>query len=76
MVERTDTVRQRDRDGLKDRYDINAVRCATQWQPVACCERIGQAFLLPVIALLFAYMQMPASRSGRCPGRSSVAAAR
>ena len=33
-------------------YHINAVDCVTQWQLVACCERIGESFPLPVIALL------------------------
>jgi transposase InsO family protein len=49
---RIDTVHQGDRDGLKGVYHINAVDCVTQWQLVACCERISEAFLLPVIALL------------------------
>jgi hypothetical protein len=49
---RIDTVHQGDRDGLKGVYHINAVDCVTQWQLVACCERIGEAFLLPVITLL------------------------
>jgi transposase InsO family protein len=49
---RIDTVHQGDRDGLKGVYHINAVDCVTQWQLVACCERISEAFLLPVISLL------------------------
>lgn len=49
---RIDTVHQGDRDGLKGVYHINAVDCVTQWQLVACCERISEAFLLPVITLL------------------------
>ena len=49
---RIDTVHQGDRDGLKGVYHINAVDCVAQWQLVACCERIGEAFLLPVITLL------------------------
>jgi transposase InsO family protein len=49
---RIDTVHQGDLDGIKGVYHINAVDCITQWQLVACCERISEAFLLPVIALL------------------------
>lgn len=49
---RIDTVHQGESDGLKGVYHINAVDCVTQWQLVACCERISEAFLLPVIGLL------------------------
>jgi hypothetical protein len=49
---RIDTVHQGDQDGIKGVYHINAVDCVTQWQLVACCERISEAFLLPVIGLL------------------------
>jgi transposase InsO family protein len=49
---RIDTVHQGDQDGTKGVYHINAVDCVTQWQLVACCERISEAFLLPVIGLL------------------------
>jgi len=49
---RIDTVHQGDADGLKGVYHVNAVDCITQWQLVACCERISEAYLLPVIGLL------------------------
>lgn len=46
---RIDSVHQGDLDGVKGVYYINAVDCVTQWQVVACCEQISEAFLLPVI---------------------------
>jgi len=46
---RIDSVHQGDQDGLKGVYHINAVDCVTQWEVVACCERLSEAFLLPVI---------------------------
>ncbi len=49
---RIDTVHQGDQDGLKGIYHVNAVDIVTQWQLVASVERIGEAYLLPVIALL------------------------
>jgi transposase InsO family protein len=49
---RIDTVHQGDADGMKGVYHINAVDCVTQWQLAACCERISEAYLLPVIGLL------------------------
>ena len=49
---RIDTVHQGELDGIKGVYHINAVDCVTQWQLVACCERISEAYLLPVIGLL------------------------
>jgi hypothetical protein len=51
---RIDTVHQGDLDGAKGVYHINAVDIVTQWQLVASVERISEAFLLPVIALLLA----------------------
>lgn len=51
---RIDTVHQGDHDGRKGLYHINAVDIVTQWQLVATCERISEAFLLPVIAELLA----------------------
>ena len=51
---RIDTVHQGDQDGLKGVYHINAVDIVTQWELVACVERISEAYLLPVIALLLA----------------------
>ena len=51
---RIDTVHQGDLDGVKGVYHINAVDIVTQWELVAAVERISEAFLLPVIALLLA----------------------
>ncbi|MDP4029385.1 MAG: hypothetical protein Q8P42_10550, partial [Gallionella sp.] len=39
-------------DGLKGVYHINAVDCVTQMQFVATCEKISEAYLLPVIRQL------------------------
>lgn len=49
---RIDTVHQGDQDGLKGVYHVNAVDIVTQWEVVASVERISEAFLLPVIALM------------------------
>jgi hypothetical protein len=46
---RVDTVHQGDQDGLKGVYHINAVDCVTQFECVATCEKISEAFLLPVL---------------------------
>lgn len=46
---RIDSVHQGDQDGVKGVYHINAVDCVTQFQLVATCEKISEAFLLPVI---------------------------
>ena len=46
---RIDSVHQGDQDGIKSVYHINAVDCVTQWELVATCEKISEAFLLPVI---------------------------
>ena len=46
---RIDSVHQGDQDGVKGVYHINAVDCETQWELVATCEKISEAFLLPVI---------------------------
>jgi transposase InsO family protein len=51
---RVDSVHQGDQDGLKGLYHINAVDCVTQWQLVATCERLSEAYLLPVIEELLA----------------------
>lgn len=37
---------------MKGVYHINAVDCVTQWELVACCEKISEAFLLPVLKAL------------------------
>ena len=44
-----DSVHQGDQDGMKGRYHINAVDCVTQYEGVATCERISEAFLIPVL---------------------------
>ncbi|MEO7860311.1 MAG: integrase [Nitrospirales bacterium] len=46
---RIDSVHQGDQDGVKGVYHINAVDCVTQFQLVATCEKISEAYLLPVI---------------------------
>lgn len=51
---RIDSVHQGEQDGLKGVYHINAVDCVTQWELVACCEKISEAYLLPVIEALLA----------------------
>ena len=50
---RIDSVHQGDLDGVKGVYHINAVDCLTQWQVVGCCERLGEAFVLPVLGAMF-----------------------
>jgi len=49
---RIDSVHQGDLDGVKGVYHINAVGCVTQMQYVATCEKISEAYLLPVIRQL------------------------
>jgi transposase InsO family protein len=51
---RIDSVHQGDQDGVKGVYHINAVDCVTQYQLVATCEKISEAYLLPVIRQLLA----------------------
>jgi transposase InsO family protein len=46
---RVDTVHQGDQDGVKGLYHINAVDCVTQYEAVATCEHISEAFLIPVL---------------------------
>ena len=46
---RIDSVHQGDQDGAKGLYHINAVDCVTQFEIVATCERLSQAYLLPVL---------------------------
>ena len=46
---RLDTVHQGDQDGVKGLYHINAVDCVTQYEGVASCERISEAYLIPVL---------------------------
>jgi hypothetical protein len=49
---RVDSVHQGDQDGLKGVYHINIVDCVTQYEAVATCERISEAFLIPVLQAL------------------------
>ena len=49
---RVDSVHQGDQDGLKGVYHINAVDIVTQFEGVATCERISEAYLLPVLEQL------------------------
>lgn len=46
---RIDSVHQGDQDGAKGLYHINAVDCLTQFELVATCERISEAYLLPAL---------------------------
>jgi transposase InsO family protein len=53
---RIDSVHQGEQDGVKGVYHINVVDCVTQWEVVATCEKLSEAYLLPVIqALLDAF---------------------
>ena len=49
---RVDSVHQGDRDGVKGVYHINTVDCVTQYEGLATCERISEAFLIPVLEAL------------------------
>jgi transposase InsO family protein len=49
---RVDSVHQGDQDGIKGVYHINAVDCVPQYEGVATCERISEAFLIPVLEAL------------------------
>lgn len=51
---RIDSVHQGDQDGVKGLYHINAVDCVTQYEIVATCERLSEAYLLPVLEGLLA----------------------
>ena len=51
---RIDSVHQGDLDGTKGVYHVNAVDIVTQWEVVATCERISEAYLLPVLQDLMA----------------------
>jgi hypothetical protein len=53
---RVDSIHQGDLDGIKGVYHINAVDCVTQYEGVATCEKISEAFLIPVLeALLLSF---------------------
>lgn len=47
-----DSVHQGDQDGVKGVYHINAVDGVTQYEGVATCEHISEAFLIPVLEAL------------------------
>jgi len=49
---RVDSVHQGDQDGIKGVYHINTVDCVTQYEALATCERISEAFLIPVLEAL------------------------
>jgi transposase InsO family protein len=49
---RVDSVHQGDQDGVKGVYHINTVDCVTQYEGVATCERISEAYLIPVLEAL------------------------
>ena len=51
---RIDTVHQGDPDGVKGVYHITCVDAVSQWQVQACVQGIGEAYLLPVLALVIA----------------------
>jgi transposase InsO family protein len=51
---RIDSVHQGDQDGAKGLYHINAVDCVTQFEIVATCERLSEAYLLPVVGQILA----------------------
>ncbi len=56
---RVDTVHQGDSAGTKGVYHINAVDAVTQWQVVGCAEKISEAYLMPVLAAVFAQFPFP-----------------
>jgi transposase InsO family protein len=56
---RVDSVHQGDQDGIKGLYHINAVDCVTQYEALATCERISEAFLIPVLEALLASFPFP-----------------
>ncbi len=49
---RVDTVHQGDRENAKGVYHINAVDEVTQWEITAAVERISEAYLEPVLAMM------------------------
>jgi transposase InsO family protein len=56
---RVDSVHQGDQDGIKGVYHINTVDCVTQYEGVATCERISEAFLIPVLEELLESFPFP-----------------
>jgi len=51
---RVDTVHQGDLNGEKGVYHINAVDEVTQWEIVACVERVSEAYLVPALGTMLA----------------------
>ena len=51
---RIDSVHQGEQDGVKGIYHINVVDCVTQWEVVATCEKLSEAYLMPVLEALLA----------------------
>lgn len=73
---RIDSVHQGDQDGVKGLYHINAVDCVTQFEIVATCGRLSEAFLLPVIEAMlesfpFTILGFHAEREA-CPWGTTV----
>jgi len=56
---RVDSVHQGDQDGVKGVYHINTVDCVTQYEGVATCEHISEAFLIPVLEELLESFPFP-----------------
>ena len=56
---RIDSVHQGDLDGTKGVYHVNAVDIVTQWEVVATCERISEAYLMPVLQELMEQFPFP-----------------
>jgi transposase InsO family protein len=56
---RVDSVHQGDQDGIKGVYHVNTVDCVTQYEGVATCERISEAFLIPVLEELLESFPFP-----------------
>jgi transposase InsO family protein len=56
---RVDSVHQGDQDGVKGVYHVNTVDCVTQYEGVATCERISEAFLIPVLEELLQSFPFP-----------------
>jgi hypothetical protein len=53
-----------DDDGGKRVYHINAVDCVTQCEIVATCERLSEAYLVPVIKAMLELEGFPFTISG------------
>jgi hypothetical protein len=70
---RVDSVHQGDQDGLKGVYHINAVDCVTQFEAVATCERISEAYLIPVLEeLLHSFPSSAVFTATTAPNTSTV----